>query len=193
MNTTMRRFAVTLRAEMDGNGLVGIASVFGQVADTGDDGLEMFDAGAFDRLLSDPDNDTVSLFNHNPDYLLGRQSSGTLTVRAGAEGLHFHIPELPDTQWGHDVGVLVARGDLQGGSVGFIPGEAELRSVDGLRVRAHTDVARLRDLGPVTFPAYAGTNGSMAMRSLSEFGRPNRVRSQLIRARARVTLGRGVS
>ncbi|HEX5120356.1 MAG TPA: HK97 family phage prohead protease [Pseudonocardiaceae bacterium] len=187
MNTTMRLFTIKLRAEMDGNGLTGIASVFGQVADT-DDGPEMFDAGAFDRLLSDPDNDTVSLFNHNPDYLLGRQSAGTLQVRAGAEGLHFHIPDLPDTQWGHDVGVLVARGDLNGGSVGFMPGESELRSVDGLRVRAHTDVARLRDLGPVTFPAYHGTNGSMAMRSLTEFGRPTTARSQLIRARARVML-----
>lgn len=187
MNTTMRRFAVTLRAEMDGNGLVGIAGVFDQVADT-DDGLEMFDPASFDRLLSDPDNDTVSLFNHNPDYLLGRQSAGTLTVRAGAEGLHFHIPELPDTQWGHDVGVLVKRGDLQGGSVGFLPGESELRTVEGMRVRAHTDVARLRDLGPVTFPAYTGTNGSMQMRSLSEFCRPTTARQQLIRARARVML-----
>lgn len=186
----MRRFTVSLRAEMDGNGLIGIAGVFDQVADT-DDGLEMFDPAAFDRLLSDPDNDTVSLFNHNPDYLLGRQSAGTLTVRAGAEGLHFHVPELPDTQWGHDVGVLVKRGDLSGGSVGFMPGQSELRSVEGLRARAHTDVARLRDLGPVTFPAYDGTKGSMAMRSAAEFGRSARTRSQLIRARARVTLGRG--
>lgn len=189
VRTAVRRFAVTLRAEMNGNGLVGLASVFDQVADTGDDGLESFDAGAFDQLLADPANDTVSLFNHNPDYLLGRQAAGTLQVRSGAEGLHFVVPELPDTQWGHDVGVLVRRGDLNGGSVGFIPGQSELRSLGALRVRAHTTVARLRDLGPVTFPAYGGT--ALAMRSASEFTRPTSARSQLIRARARVLFPKG--
>jgi hypothetical protein len=189
MRTTLQRFTVSLRAELDGHGLTGIASVFGQVTErTGEDGPEMFDAGAFDRLLADPGNDSVSLFNHNPDYLLGRQSAGTLTLRAGSEGVHFHIPELPDTQWGHDVGVLVKRGDLQGGSIGFLPGESELRSVNGLRVRAHTNVAMLRDLGPVTFPAYDGT--SVSMRSATEIVAGS-ARSQLIRARARVTLGRG--
>lgn len=188
MNTAMRTFHVRLRAEMDGKGLTCRASVFGQVADT-EDGPEMFDEGAFDRLLADPANDTVSLFNHNPDYLLGRQSAGTLQIRSVDGGVEFHVPELPDTQWGHDVGVLTRRGDITGGSIGFIPGQYELRAVNGSRVTVHTDVSRLRDGGPVTFPAYGGT--SISMRSATEFGRSTRTRSQLIRARARVTLGRG--
>jgi hypothetical protein len=186
---TLQRFNVLCRAEVNGNTLHGVASVFDQVADTSE-GPEMFARSAYDAVLADPNQDSVSLFNHNPDYLLGRQSAGTLTLRSSGEGLVFDV-DLPDTQWGHDVRVLAQRGDLGGASVGFIPGQSQLESVNGVRVRMHTAVARLRDVSPVTFPAYSGTNGSLSMRSADQLVRSTRGRSQLIRARARVTLGRG--
>lgn len=192
MKTTMQRFSVSLRAEMDGNTLHGVASVFGQIADT-EEGPEMFERSAYDALLEDPENDTVSLFNHNPDYLLGRQTSGTLQLRADPEeGLVFDI-DMPDTQWGHDVSVLAKRGDLKGASVGFLPGKSSLIQLNGIRVRSHSAVARLRDISPVTFPAFTGTNGSLQMRSVADYSRPNAVRSQLIRARARVLLPKGAT
>jgi HK97 family phage prohead protease len=189
MKTTMQRWNVSLRAEMDGNTLHGEAAVFDQIAET-QDGPEMFERSAFDVVLGNPDSDTVALFNHNPDYLLGRQSAGTLALRSG-ESLIFDI-DLPDTQWGHDVRVLTQRGDLRGASVGFIAGHAEYRSVNGIRVNAHSSVARLRDISPVTFPAYKGTAGSLQMRSVQDFGRSDRARSQRIQARARVLLGKGM-
>lgn len=186
MPDAMRRALVTLRAEMSGNRLRGLASVFDQIADT-PEGYESFDRPAFDKLLADERNDTIALWNHNPDYLLGRQSSGTLTLRATDEGLEFDI-NLPDTTIGRDLRELARRGDLQGGSIGYVPGDVRYdKAPDGRTVTVHTSVARLRDVSPVTLPAYAGTNGSIALRA-AEFGRPESVRSQLIRARARVHL-----
>ncbi|WP_410669139.1 HK97 family phage prohead protease [Amycolatopsis sp. cmx-4-68] len=189
MPDTMHRVAVTLRAEVTGNRLRGLASVFGQVADT-PEGYEAFDRTAFDKLLADDGNDTVALWNHNPDHLLGRQSSGTLVMRSTDAGLEFDV-DLPDTSIGRDLRELARRGDLRGGSIGYVPGDVRYdKAPDGRTITVHTSVARLRDVSPVTLPAYPGTNGSIALRA-AEFGRPEPVRSQLIRARARVHL-RGV-
>lgn len=186
MPDIMRRAHVLLRAEVSGNRLRGLASVFGQIADT-PEGYEAFDRTAFDKLLADDTNDTVALWNHNPDHLLGRQSSGTLVMRSTDDGLEFDI-DLPDTTLGRDLRELARRGDLQGGSIGYVPGDVRYdKAPDGRTVTVHTSVARLRDVSPVTLPAYAGTNGSITLRA-AEFGRPESARSQLIRARARVHL-----
>lgn len=186
MPDAMRRAHVLLRAEVSGNRLRGLASVFGQIADT-PEGYESFDRAAFDALLADEGGDIVALWNHDTNHLLGRQSSGTLIVRATDDGLEFDV-DLPDTTMGRDLRELARRGDLRGGSIGFVPGQVRYdKAPDGRTVTVHTSVARLRDVSPVTLPAYAGTNGSIALRAM-EFGRPETARSQLIRARARVLL-----
>lgn len=184
MNTTMQRFNVALRAEVRGNVLRGHAAVFGQITDkTGEGWYEQFDAGAFDKAILR--NETAALWNHDPNFLLGRQSSGTLRLGSDSEGLEFEL-DLPDTSIGRDLRVLAERGDLTGASVGFLPGEDRWdRAPDGVRLRSHTSVAFLRDVSPVAFPAYDGT--AVAMRS-AVFSGANTRRSQLIRARARVHL-----
>lgn len=159
----MRRLLMRAETELSGNTLTGIGSVFGQAAETPEYGLEAFDRAAFDEVLGDENHEVAALFNHNPDYLLGRQASGTLTLRATDAGLAFSI-DLPDTQLGRDVKILAARGDLMGASIGFLPGKTRIdRSANG-PVTVHTSVARLRDVSPVTFPAYAGTKGSLSLR-----------------------------
>lgn len=183
-----RRLFVAFRAEpVQGNRLRGLASVFGQIADTSDIGYEAFDRTAFDDILADDSNDTVALWNHNPDHLLGRQSSGTLKLAATDDGLAFDV-DLPDTTLGRDLRELARRGDVKGASIGYVQGEVRReRAADGRTITVHTRVARLRDVSPVTLPAYKGTNGSLSLRS-AEIGRPETARSQLIRARARVHL-----
>lgn len=177
-----------MRAEVDGNRLVGYATVFDQVADT-PEGYEAFERSAFDKILGDTDHDAVALWNHNPDHLLGRQSSGTLRMRSTDDGLEFEV-DLPDTQLGHDMRVLARRGDLRGASLGYFRGGVRYdKAPDGRTVTVNTAVARVRDVSPVTSPAYKGTNGSISLRA-AEFGRVEPMRSQLIRARARVHLGR---
>lgn len=177
---TSSRFAVELRSEVKGRTLYGHAAVFGAIAKLPGH-YETFERSAFDAVLKS-DRDIVALFDHDTAKLLGRQSSGTLRVSTDSEGLPFEI-DLPDTQVGNDVRALAERRDITGASIGFLPGDDEWDvAPDGVRLRHHTSVAMLRDISPVTIPAYADT--SVSLRHY-EFDRPNRGRSQLIRARAR--------
>jgi len=185
---SLKLYDVTCRASIEGNTLVGYASVFNQMAKV-PGGYEQVSRAAFDEVLDRSDTDAAAMINHDPAMLLGRQSAGTLRLKADAEGLAFEV-DLPDTSYANDLRKLVARGDMTGASFGFIPDldkSTWTRAQDGSQVHTINSVTYLRDVGPVTFPAYSGTG--VALRSY-DLGRLETNRSRLIRARARVTLGR---
>ena len=178
---TVQRFGVELRAAMDGDTLKGHGAVFGSVARIGG-GWESVGRSAFDAVLADPETDVRALINHDPTLLLGRQSAGTLRLGVDDNGLAFEV-DLPNTSYANDLRSLVERGDLDGASFGFVPGEDEFsRAPDGRQLRTHTSVKALIDVSGVTFPAYDGAG--VALRHY-EFA-PCSNRGQLIRARARV-------
>lgn len=182
---SMTRFACEMRAAITGRKLAGHASVFGQVADVGAH-YEQMRSSAFDEVLGNPDTDARALWNHNPDYLLGRMRSGTLRVGVDSEGLEYEL-DLPNTQIGNDIRELAARGDLNGASFAFIPGADEWgQTPDGRQLRSHVSVKALVDISPVTYPAYSGAS---TMLRAYEFQPARRGRSDLVRARARVLLG----
>ena len=109
--------------------------------------------------------DVRALFNHEPDHLLGRSSTGSLRLSEDGHGLRYEV-DLPNTTLGRDVAELLRRGDISGSSFGFKTisdswGETD----DGYPLRTLTEVA-LRDVGPVTFPAYTSTEASL--RSLAD-------------------------
>ncbi|KOX13337.1 hypothetical protein ADK67_44205 [Saccharothrix sp. NRRL B-16348] len=179
MNLT--RVNVQCRAEISGNKLGGYASVFDQTTDLGWMGKEVIARSAFDSVLADRETDVRALFNHDASMLLGRQKSNTLRLGVDSHGLEFEI-DLPNTQLGRDVRELVERGDIDGASFGFVPGEYE---VDEKRnAITHTSVRRLVDVSPVTFPAYIGASTEARSEDRLIVSR----RSQLIKARARVYL-----
>jgi HK97 family phage prohead protease len=175
------RFHAELRAaEVTGNTLAGHAAVFGQMAQIRG-GYEAIGAGAFDEVLARAD-DVVALRDHNPGFLLGRTSSGTLRLGVDGTGLAFEV-DLPDTAYARDVRELVARGDLRGASFGFLPGTDTFgHAPDGKQLRTHTSVARLLDVSVVALPAYDGTD--VLLRHLCFDQAPTR-RDQLLRARHR--------
>lgn len=184
--TTLTRYAVQCRSEVSGRTLTGHAAVFGQVAEVGG-GYEMIAPGAFDEVLSRSDTDVVAVVNHDLSLLLGRQSSGTLRLRSDSEGLAFDV-DLPNTSYADDLRELVARGDLTGASFGFVPDMDKstwTRTKDGALVHTINAVEYLRDVSPVTTPAYAGAG--VALRSFT-LDLAESDRSRLIRARARVHL-----
>ncbi|WP_433858242.1 HK97 family phage prohead protease [Streptomyces kronopolitis] len=115
-------------------------------------------------------NDVYATFNHNASALLGRTSSGTLRVGEDREGGWYEI-DLPDTTVGRDVAELLKRGDLQGSSFTFrVLDNGQRRSADddpesGLPIREITSMD-VRELGPVTNPAYLTTQASL--RSIEE-------------------------
>jgi Escherichia/Staphylococcus phage prohead protease len=169
-----------LRAQLDGNTLHGHAAVFDTRASV-PGGWEQLSRTAFDKALASEETDVRAFVNHDHSKLLGRQSAGTLRLDVDDEGLAFEV-DLPDTSYAHDLRELVARGDLNGASFGFIPGDDTWgRAADGRQLRTHTSVAELIDVSAVTFPAYAGAG--VALRHAARQG--NR-RSELIKARHRL-------
>ncbi len=130
--------------------------------------VERIRPGAFAELLREG-TDTMALFNHNPDNVLGRTGDAkTLRLKSTRRGLEYEI-DPPDTQVGRDVVVSLERRDVSGSSFAFLMDpEGEKWKKDAEReldVREIVKVARLFDVGPVTNPAYTATEAA-ALRSL---------------------------
>ncbi len=125
--------------------------------------------GAFDKSLADG-ADVLARYNHDDNYLLGRTTSGTLSLRSDATGLLYVVEELPDTSAGRDMAVLLERGDVQHSSFAFFKVEDDWGTTEqGFPLRSLVS-AGLADVAPVNTPAYIDT--SSAVRSLaSHLGR----------------------
>lgn len=122
--------------------------------------------GAFDRMLEaeKDERDLVSYFNHDPNMLLGRESSGTLRVFTDSRGVGFEV--TPPKSRG-DVLELIGRRDVKGASFAFSVergGDEFVTGDDGQVVREIRDAA-IFELGPVVTPAYPATSVAVAKRS----------------------------
>lgn len=146
--------------------IAGHAAVFNQLSEDLGGFREQIAPGAFaDAIQKD---DIRALFNHNPDFILGRNLSGTLRMREDARGLAIEI-DPPDTQIARDLIVSMERGDITQMSFGFSVrpnGQNWAKDDNGQVVRTLTKV-RLFDVSPVVYPAYPQTD--VAVRSLAEW------------------------
>ena len=118
--------------------------------------------GAFEQTIQE--DDIRALFNHDPNYVLGRNKSGTLTLEEDDKGLHVQI-KPPNTQWAKDLLVSIKRGDITQMSFGFTVILDRWNYEDGADVRELLKV-KLYDVSPVTFPAYTQTE--CGIRSLDD-------------------------
>jgi len=165
MKTIERRFirGTEIRAKGDGH-IEGHAAVFDQEYVIWDSPsyrvVETIKPGAFKRALKEK-QDVRALFNHDANQLLGRTASKTLSLAEDKNGLYFDC-EPPDTQLGRDIRTLVDRGDLDGCSFAFsVSKEVVTEEKNGeqvVRKREIHEVDPLYDVGPVTYPAYTGTD-----------------------------------
>lgn len=123
--------------------------------------IERIAPGAFDTALAV--SDVRALVNHDPDKILARTASGTLTLSVDERGLKYSF-EAPETTAGNDLLISLQRGDINQSSFGFTVAEDEWEfRDDGPDVRTITRVDRLFDVSPVTYPAYPDT--TVAQRS----------------------------
>ena len=123
-------------------------------------------SGAF--IESIKNDDIRALFNHDPNYILGRNTSGTLELLEDEQGLKVKIYP-PDTQWARDLAKSINRGDINQMSFGFVVEEDQWRSEDNYDVRELRKV-KLYDVSPVTYPAYQSTDvGIRGMESYNEY------------------------
>jgi hypothetical protein len=111
------------------------------------------------------EQDIRGLFNHDPNNLLGRKGAGTLRLASEDQGIRYFI-DAPDTQVGRDVIELVRRGDIPGSSFGFTlvneRSQSWAKTSRGYPVRQIHEYV-MRDIGPVTFPAYGSTEPALRM------------------------------
>ena len=148
--------AFDTRAEVTGRTIRGYASVFNSLSEDLGGFREVIAPGAFSDVLND---DVRALYNHSPDYLLARTSSGTLQIGQDERGLWYEF-EAPNTSYANDIIELMKRGDLKESSFGFIVGKDSWRMKDGQPFRTIEKVASLLDVSPVVYPAYpAATSG----------------------------------
>ena len=131
----------------------GYAALFGVVADLRWT-KEVILPGAFRESLRNKD-DVRALFNHDPNLILGRTTAGTLELREDSRGLWYGVT-LPDTQVARDLVVNLKNGNITGSSFAFEVLDEEPQAIDGVSVRAITR-AKLYDVSPATYPAYADT------------------------------------
>jgi uncharacterized protein len=157
--------------------LVGYCAVFNQPADLGYF-TEVIKPGAFTRTLQEG-CDVRALFNHDPNYVLGRSKdggkTGTLSLAEDQTGLRFEI-NMPDTQVARDLMTLVERGDVDQCSFAFCIREQNWNAqtdADGntTEIREILDVD-LSDASVVTYPAYPTTSVEARSRFMFPEGKP---------------------
>lgn len=146
-----------LRLESDGEArtIRGYAAVFDSLSSPLMGFREVIRKGAFKKTIKD--GDIRALWNHDPNYVLGRKSARTLRLDEDEKGLHSRIFP-PDTQWARDLMHSIERGDVSQMSFGFrvVKDNWLPAGQDGLPVRELLSV-QLFDVSPVTFPAYPQT------------------------------------
>ncbi|PHM31295.1 HK97 family phage prohead protease [Xenorhabdus innexi] len=164
----MRCYPGEVRADTQENQptrIVGYGSVFNSRSEPLWGFREIIKPGAFDEVLND---DVRGLFNHDPNFILGRSTSGTLALSVDDTGLCYDIT-APDTQTIRDLVLApMQRGDITQSSFAFRvarDGEHWYEDEEGVVIREITQFSRLFDVSPVTYPAYQAADS--AVRSLN--------------------------
>lgn len=143
-------------AEAEPAKLVGYAAVFEREAVIAGLFRERIAPGAFSTAIKE--DDVRALFNHDPNFVLGRTTAGTLELAQDDTGLRYEV-DPPDTQWARDLMVSVQRGDVSQSSFGFQVVREEWTNPENRKELPTRTIleARLFDVSPVTYPAYEET------------------------------------
>jgi HK97 family phage prohead protease len=150
---------------IDENTIEGYAAVFNRNSEDFGGWVEQIAPGAFSERLKD---DTVALFNHSMNHVLGRNG---VNVRLSEDktGLKYSIT-LPDTSLARDVKALVKSGIITKSSFAFTVKEERFIKADEKAgtpaMRVIDKIERLYDVSPVTVPAYP--DSSVAARSFEK-------------------------
>lgn len=163
MNIERRAFPVEMRVEGDEEPKIkGHAAVFNKLSDDLGGFKEIIEPGFFESALSR--SDTAALWNHNPDIVLGRKSSKTLTLSEDDDGLNY---EIDPPSWASGYIETIKRGDVTKSSFAFTvkPNGERWEDKDGIKIRhlLKGGCAALYDVSPVTYPAYPQTNVKVRM------------------------------
>ena len=146
--------------------ITGYAAVFNKLSEDLGYFREKIEPGAFKAAIKI--SDARALFNHDMNYVLGRQSNETLRLTEDEKGLYMEV-DPPDTQIIRDLVLApIERGDVREQSFAFTVESDKWTGLDEKNkedpIRTITKVAELFDVSPVTYPAYPDT--AVGVRSL---------------------------
>jgi len=148
--------------QMAGSTVSGYAARFDTLS--GDLGgfVERVAPGSFTKTISEgvgADRDIYALFNHDQGAPLARTKDGSLSLETDETGLRYSF-EIPDTAAGEELHRNLAAGLLGGASfAGRLMRDVWHERSDPV-LHEVVEVA-LRDVGPVTFPAYQQTEPTL--------------------------------
>ena len=162
----------------------GHAAVFNEMSDNLGWFREIIERGAFDDVL---DDDVRALFNHDPNRVLGRTTAKTARIGVDDDGLWYEA-DLADTAANRELVSAIERGDVTQSSFAFRVAQKgdkwdEPDEENALYIRRIIRVSKLRDVSPVTFPAYPQTD--VAQRSFDAWGGDKRATRSRIAHRRR--------
>jgi len=183
-----RSYPIELRLNEDGPDgptLEGHAAVFNELSEDFGGWRETIAPGAFTDAIKK--GDVRALWNHNSDFVLGRQSADTLSLEEDKTGLAFRIKPPTETTWFQDRVVSLKRGDVTGASFGFWVETDEWKNVgENEQLRTILKIRELLEISPgVTFPAYPQTD--IALRSLQAWRTDqDRIKAAALQAEADV-------
>jgi len=156
-----RTFPFEVRVADDGDSdpiIEGHAAVFDQLSEEMWGFREKIEPGAFAETIKKAD--VRALFNHDPNFVLGRNKSGTLSLSEDDQGLFTKIWP-PNTALVNDLVLTpMKRGDISQMSFGFKVLGQRWETIEGIDVRIITEV-ELFDVSVVTFPAYPQTEAQV--------------------------------
>lgn len=140
----------------------GYASIFDSRSGNLGGFVEKVRNSAFNKTVKEAD--VRALWNHDPQYVLGRSSAKTLEISVDNKGLYYRAL-LPNTSYGKDLAELLERGDVRESSFTFF------KIQDDWAINENGDAERslievgLIDVAPVTFPAYNDATSGVARRA----------------------------
>lgn len=140
----------------------GYASVFEKRSGNLGGFVEKVRNTAFNKTVKEAD--VRALWNHDPQFVLGRSSAKTLELSVDDNGLYYRAL-LPNTTYGRDLAELLERRDVRESSFTFFKVQDEWDLTEtGYPQRSLVEVG-LIDVAPVTFPAYDDATSGVARRA----------------------------
>lgn len=117
---------------------------------------------AFDKTLRE-NPDIRGMFNHDPNYLLGRTKSKTMRVWVDDRGMRYSIQADARQTQAQDVAFKIERGDVDGSSMQFVvPRNKDIWDFEA-KPRPTRTITELQlvETGPVSMPASRTTTAKV--------------------------------
>ena len=133
-----------------------------------EDAYETIDPGAFDLTR---DKDVRALTNHDTTLVLGRTTSGTLTLRVDERGLFGSVEVNENDQDAVNQYERVKRGDVTQCSFGFEILAQDIERAEGQPTVFRIKEVKLYEVSVCTFPAYQETSVTARKAELAEIDR----------------------